>query len=163
MARSQLDTEIRSRIDSFLADIATLVRQSAVEAVRGALGEDSGNGQAPRRGPGRPAGSGAGARVQRKAGRRGGTRAKRSTEEVDQMADRLAEYVASNPGQGAEEIAKGMGITTKELKLPVVKLLGSRRLKTTGQKRGTKYFAGGRGGARKGRRKGGRKAVQAAA
>lgn len=57
----------------------------------------------------------------------------------------------SNPGKGLEGIAAGLGTSTKELKLPVVKLLASRRIKKTGEKRGTKYFAGGGGGVGPGR------------
>ena len=40
-------------------------------------------------------------------------------------------------------------MSTDVLKLPVMKLMAAKQLKTTGQKRGTKYFAGGRGGPRK--------------
>jgi hypothetical protein len=62
------------------------------------------------------------------------------------MAGRIATFVKSNPGMGLEAIAKGIGTATKELKLPVIKLLASRTLRKTGEKRGTKYFAGGSGG-----------------
>ena len=76
MARtSNLDAEIRSRIDAFLGDISTLVRQSALEAVRSALGENGTS--SPARGPGRPRGSGARSapaaaapRARKKGGRR---------------------------------------------------------------------------------------------
>ena len=47
-----LDSEIRARIGAFAAELGTLVRQSAVEAVRGALGD--GTAAPRRRGPGRP-------------------------------------------------------------------------------------------------------------
>ena len=78
------------------------------------------------------------------------------------MANQLLTYVRSNPGEGLESIGKGLGLPTKELKLPVQKLLASKSVRTTGQKRGTKYFASGRAfaartasanGRRKGRRK----------
>lgn len=64
------------------------------------------------------------------------------------MAERLVAYVKSNAGQSLEGIAAGLGTSTKELKLPVIKLLASRQIKKTGQKRGTKYFPGGGGAGR---------------
>ena len=68
---------------------------------------------------------------------------------MDAIAQRVATYVRAHPGQGLIEIAKGLGVSTDVLKLPVMKLMAAKQLKTTGQKRGTKYFAGGRGGPRK--------------
>jgi hypothetical protein len=150
MERQNLDSEIRSRIETFLEEISTLLKKAALESVRAALGD----GATPvRRGPGRPPKS---------AATRGGG-GKRSSEQVDEMAGRILAYVKSNAGESLEAISRAIGVPTKELKLPVIKLLGSRQLKKTGQKRGTKYFAGsGKGGAtarkagRKGRRKGAR-------
>jgi hypothetical protein len=150
MATSTLNTDIRARIDAFVAELTTMVKGAALESVRAVLGD---GGMPARRGPGRPpkaasassAPSATGARRGRPPGKssRGG---KRSTEEVDQMAERIATFVKSNPGLGLEAIASGIGTSTKELKLPVIKLLASRTLRKTGQKRGTKYFAGGGGG-----------------
>lgn len=113
-----------------------MFKEAALESVRTALGDDA----APaRRGPGRPPSK---AKAGRRVGRPKGRGGKRSTEQVDQMAERVLAYVKSNPGQGLEAIGKHIGIATKELKLPVIKLLGARQLKKSGQKRGTKYFAG---------------------
>jgi hypothetical protein len=74
---------------------------------------------------------------------------KRSSEDVAAMADKIAAFVRSNPGSRLEAIASGLLTSNKELKLPVIKLLGSKTLTKTGQKRGTMYFAGGCGGRRK--------------
>lgn len=150
MARNNLDSEIRSRIETFLEELSMLVKQSALDSVRAALGD----GPAPaRRAPGRPPKSATSARG------RGG---KRSSEQVDEMAARVLAHVKSNAGDSLEAISRAIGIATKELKLPVMKLLSSRQLKKTGQKRGTKYFAGSgkamgaRKAGKKGRRKGAR-------
>ena len=145
MATSTLNTEIRARIDAFVQELTSIVKGAALESVRAALGDGA---MPARRGPGRPpkaAGGATGARRGRPpaSSSRGG---KRSSDEVDQMAERIATFVKSNPGLGLEAIASGIGTATKELKLPVIKLLASRTLRKTGQKRGTKYFAGGSGG-----------------
>ena len=109
-----------------------------------------------RRGPGRPrknavagpiaaaAPAGAdGSKSAAPAGNRGrkGKRAKRSSADVDATAAALLTYVAANEGQSIEQIGKGMGVPTKELKLPVIKLMEAKKLNTKGQRRGTKYFA----------------------
>ena len=157
MARTtSLDTEIRSRIDSFLEELSALVKQSAVEAVREALGQGGGNGAATpaRRGPGRPrgsgsqGGSGSGAgNGRKKAGRRAsGGGGKRSAEFLDKVGEAVLAYVRSNPGSGAEAIGRELGLSAKEMALPIKKLLSEGQLRTEGQRRGTKYFAGGRGG-----------------
>jgi hypothetical protein len=142
MAQSNLDTAIRSKIDSFLEDLSALVKQTALESVQEALG----NGAAPaRRGPGRP-------KMKVKFGRpaksamKGG---KRSSEDVAAMADKIASFVRSNPGSRLEAIAAGLRTNSKELKLPVIKLLSSKTLTKKGQKRGTMYFAGGRRAAKR--------------
>ena len=167
------DSQIRSRIDSFLAEMTTLVRQSALEAVREALG----NGAAPaRRRPGRPKGTGNG---RKKAGRRAsGGGGKRSADYLDKVGELVLTYVRANPGQGSEAIGRELGLSSKDMALPIRKLIAEKKLRTEGQRRGTKYFAGGRGGGgggggsgkgrrskgarrakagRKGARKGGRK------
>ncbi len=60
------------------------------------------------------------------------------------MAERFHHYVKAHPGQGIEQISKAINIASKELKLPVVKLLAMKRMRTEGQKRGTRYFVGGK-------------------
>jgi hypothetical protein len=141
MASTTLDRDIQSRIQSFLAELSGLVRRSALEAVQGALAVD---GAAPRRrGPGRPRGSGKrGPGRPRKAGRpaRTGKRAKRSSEAVEAMAARVLAQIRSKQGQRLEEIGRAMKMPTKGLKLPIQKLLASKKVRTKGRKRGTQYF-----------------------
>jgi predicted ArsR family transcriptional regulator len=57
------------------------------------------------------------------------------------MAATLLEYIRTHDGERLDQIAKGLGISTKELKLPVQKLFAQKAIKTTGVKRGTTYFA----------------------
>lgn len=136
MATSTLDQQIRSRIDAFIEELSTLVREAALESVQAALGAG------PARGPGRPrkAAAPASGDIRRRAVRRG-RGGKRTSEEIDALAVKLHAYVKSNPGNTIERIGKAIAIDTKELKLPVIKLLAEKKLKTTGQRRGTKYHA----------------------
>lgn len=137
MATPNLEQQIRSRIEAFVDELATLVREAALESVQAALGS------APARGPGRPRKTAApvgGGAIRRRAPRRG-RGAKRSAEQLDALAAKFLAYVKSNPGNTIERIGKAISIDTKELKLPVAKLLADKKLKTTGQRRGTKYHA----------------------
>jgi hypothetical protein len=149
MKTSQLDRDIRTRIEDFLNEMSQLVKSSALEAVHAALGGTGAAASAARRrGPGRPRKAAAAAAP----AARGGKRDRRSAEDVQATADAFLAYVKSNEGQRLEEISRGLGRPSKELKLPVIKLMQAGSLRTEGQKRGTKYFAGGGGGRKRGRR-----------
>jgi YD repeat-containing protein len=54
-----------------------------------------------------------------------------------------------------EDIARDTGMTTKDLSLPIKKLLGASQVTTEGQKRATRYFPA--GAYTRKRRPGGRK------
>jgi hypothetical protein len=150
MNASTLDRDLRSRIDTFVAELSAMVKASAVQAVQEALGA----GAPARRGPGRPRKNASGAAAPARRGRRG----KRSSEDVQAMADQVLAYVKSNPGSRLEQISAGMAVPSKDLKLPVAKLLEGALVHTEGRKRGTKYFAGGgRGAAKRGAKTGRRK------
>ena len=133
MAKNSVNDRIRSRVEAFAEELSALIRDSAMETVREALG-----GAAPRRGArgGRAAAS--------TAPVRGGRREKgqkRDPGEIERLTGRLLDYIKGNAGQRIEQIAAGMGTVTKELNLPVKKLIAQKSLKTKGQKRATQYFA----------------------
>jgi predicted transcriptional regulator len=48
--------------------------------------------------------------------------------------------VRSKQGQRLEEIGRALRMDTGVLKYPIANLLSAKKLKTTGAKRGTKYF-----------------------
>jgi len=144
MANNSIQSGLRARIDAFLSEITGVVKKAALEAVTSALSD----GAVPqRRGPGRPKGSGAApaaaAAAPKSAPAKPKKRGKRTTEEVDRMADTVCAYIKAHPGQGLEAIGRGLGMPTKELKLPITKLNEAKALKTTGQRRGMKYFVAG--------------------
>lgn len=138
-------SRIESSVQSFVAEITSLVRVAALEAVRDALG----GGASKRRGPGRPRGSGAKRGPGRPKGAgmkarpaRSGKRIRRSAADLEGLASKFLAYVKSHDGQRLEEISRGLGIATSELKHPASMLLAAKAVRTTGAKRGTMYHAG---------------------
>jgi len=136
-----LDDRIRARVEQFASELADLIRESAMETVSAALA-----GARPSRGRGgrRSAAPVSAGRSSSSSGRgRAASRekgAKRPPDEIERLTSRLLEYVKGNPGQRIEQIADGMGTSTKELNLPAKKLIAGKQLKTKGQKRATQYF-----------------------
>ena len=135
MAKNSVNDRIRSRVEAFAEELSALIRDSAMETVREALGGGGGGG-ARRGGRG-----GRVAAVSAKAGSRREKGQKRDPNEIERLTGRLLDYVKGNAGQRIEQIAAGMGTVTKELNLPVKKLIAQKSLKTKGQKRATQYFA----------------------
>ena len=140
MAHPSLDSEISSRISAFLDELGQLVKRQALEAVHEALGGAS----APAgRGPGRPRKvsmrPGRAPRAMAKPAVRG-KRVRRSPEDLAKLQANVLAAVKSKQGQRLEEIGKALKTDTAVLKGPVAMLLASKKLKTKGQKRGTKYF-----------------------
>jgi len=141
MANNHLESEIRTCINSFVEELSTLVKQAAIESVKEALG---GSSTPARRDPGRP--RKAHAVISRPSSKR---RKRRSSGAVDSVAIRILEQVKANPGQGVGEIGGALRLTSKDLRLPILKLIEDKKLKTKGQRRGTKYFTAGASGATK--------------
>ena len=164
MNTKHLDSEIRDLIDQFTSKFRELLGLAALGSVQMALEAGVGTPVAPaRRGPGRPRGPGK-STVKRSPGRPPaaksvpGRRVRRSSADVEEVAEQVLGYVRAYPGQRLEEIGRGLGTATAGLKLPVKELVTSGRLRTEGQKRGTKYFAGGGSGGKKAGRRGKAKA-----
>jgi hypothetical protein len=150
MSKNDLGSGLRARVDAFVADLSQLIREEALDAVRQALGASAA--PAPRR-----------TRKAAPVARKGRGRSRRSSADLESLASALQSHVKSNPGQRLEQIGAAMGIDTKELKRPVQLLLGAGSLRTEGQRRGTKYFAGGgsrRGSKARGSKRGRRKTAR---
>jgi hypothetical protein len=139
MANS-LDDRIRARVELFATELAELIRESAMETVSAAL---NGARPSPGRGGRRAAAAVAPVRGAARGGRAASREkgAKRPPDEIERLTGRLLDYVKGNPGQRIEQIADGMGTSTKELNLPAKKLIAGKQLKTKGQKRATQYFS----------------------
>jgi DNA-binding NtrC family response regulator len=148
---SNVETEIKSHVDSFVSQLSGLVRKAALEAVADALREGQPaaavTAAAPRKAGGRakaapapvePKKAGRPARAAKPTRKKG---EKRSKEELAAMTQKVHEHIKANSGQGVEQIAKDLGTTTKELTLPIRKLLVEKKITSKGEKRASKYFS----------------------
>jgi hypothetical protein len=119
---SDFQTEMNRVVSGFVAQITELAKRAAIDTLESALGKQLGGGSV--RGGGRRKGS------------------KRTANELDKMADAFYAFVSKHPGLRIEQINKQLGTTTKDLALPIRKLIADGELKTKGEKRSTTYFAG---------------------
>lgn len=135
--------DIQSLVETFTSQLTALVRQSTLERIQAVL-SDGASPSAARGGRRRAGSSGGGAApVGRKSGRRsaGGGGGKRSPEELERMSSDLLSFIKKNPGRRGEQIAAALRTDVKTMRLPILKLIGERKLKTKGQRRGMTYFA----------------------
>ena len=133
---SDFQNEMNRVVQGFVAQITELARRAAIDTLESAFGGRSGRG-AP---------AAAAAAITANLGRvgrpRGGRGAKRSSADLEALSERFASFVASSPGLRIEQINKQLGTTTKDLALPIRKLISEGRIKAKGQKRSTTYFPG---------------------
>lgn len=145
---------IAQRVQVFVSEITELARQQALETLSAALAAGAGGGRSAR------ARNGTAIAVGRPA-RRGRDRSgnRRSPEEIDRASQALLAEIQSNPGLRVEQLGRALGAATKDLTLPLKKLLSQRMVRSEGQRRATRYFPAGGGGrgAGRGKGRGGRK------
>lgn len=126
---SQIQHQVNQRIQGFVTEITELARKAAYETLSAVLTQG-----VPGKAGARDAGLG---RALQLRPRRGG---KRSPDEIAATADVLLQYIRENPGQRMESIATAMSSSTRELALPIKRLLRGRRIQVQGQKRATSYY-----------------------
>jgi hypothetical protein len=134
---SDFQNEMNHAVQGFVAQIAELARRAALDTLESAFGSRSGrNGGGGRAAVATIAGGG-------RAGRpRGGRGAKRTAADLEMLSDKFGSFVKSNPGLRIEQINKELGTTTKDLALPIRKLIADGKITAKGQKRSTTYFPG---------------------
>ena len=125
---ANLQSDIQRLVDGFVAQVTELARRAAMDTLESALG---------RGGKG-----GAGVAVRTGRTTRGGRGAKRTADELDKLQQDFLSFVHKNPGLRIEQINKELGSSTKDLALPIRKLVADGSLKVKGKKRSTAYFPG---------------------
>ncbi len=153
---SSAEKQIRERVEAFVKDLESLIRQAAVEAVAQALGVGtasvhaqlaSGSGGRKQPGEGRAAAKRAIAaarpevtpKSKAKGAGESGKRTRRSAAEIEALGNAIVAYVSKNPGQRAEQIKQALGLDAADWTLPVKKLVDEGQLHTVGEKRATTY------------------------
>lgn len=106
--------QIEALVSSFTAELTRLMQDAVNEALRGAGTV--------------------------KAGRRSGGRGGRVAANTD-LDERLYREIKKQGGRRLEELAVALNVDSKQLKLPARRLVAAKRVKKSGQARGTKYRA----------------------
>ena len=131
---SDFQNEMNRVVQGFVAQITELARRAAIDTLESAFGGRSGRGA--------PATVAVATNFGRVGRPRGGRGAKRSSADLEALSERFASFVKTNPGLRIEQINKQLGTTTKDLALPIRKLIASGMIAAKGKKRSTTYFAG---------------------
>jgi len=140
---SDFQNEMNRTVQEFVAQITELARRAAIDTLESAFGGRGGrNGTATTTAAVALAAAGLG-RVGRPRGGRG---AKRSAADLEALSAKFAAFVKSNPGLRIEQINKELGTTTKDLALPIRKLISEGQVAAKGKKRSTTYFPGKKAG-----------------
>ena len=149
MQMSSANDQIRTRLNAFVTELSDLIRQATLQDMAEALRSAEGHSPARRTGASVAI---AGAREERKvAVRKSGAPAKAATvaspaaqprvpESLAQIMARVQSHIKANPGQGVVPMATSLGISNKDLRLPIRKLVEENKVRSTGKTRGTRYF-----------------------
>jgi hypothetical protein len=131
---SDFQNEMNKTVQGFVAEITELARRAAVGTLESAFDGRRSRGNGARAAvialgtaPGRP---------------RGARGAKRTAEDLEALATKFAAFVKAQPGLRIEQINKVLGTTTKDLALPIRKLIAEGMLSAKGNKRSTTYHPG---------------------
>jgi hypothetical protein len=134
---SDFQNEMNRTVQGFVAQITELARRAAINTLESAF-----NGR-PSRSSAAPAAAAVVTAGVARAGRpRGGRGAKRTPADLEALSDKFASFVKANPGLRIEQINKELGTTTKDLALPIRKLIADGMISAKGQKRSTTYMPG---------------------
>jgi len=141
--------QLSTLVDQFVAQVTTVARETAMQTLQAALG--AANDVVARLRPGtvttsnlrsvtsatQPSASRA--PVTRTAGARAKGE-KRPSNEIESVRTRLLEFIERNPGLRVEQINAKLGTTTRDVALPLRKLIGEGVIRSEGEKRSTQYF-----------------------
>lgn len=149
--------EIRARTETFVASLAVLIRQAALEAASAALGggttvaAPTKVASTPRRGRPRkavaaapaakaPVAAKAAPAAKHAATPRRAAGEKRPAAELAKLIEGLDRYIKAHPGVRMDALSKALATPAKDLRFPAVKLVRARRVRTEGQRQNMAYF-----------------------
>src|SRR3954464_6715298 len=110
---SDFQNEMNRTVQDFVAQITELARRAAINTLESAFGERAGRGGAAALLDG----------ISQVGRPRGGRGAKRTAADLEALSEQVAAFIKANPGLRIEQINKEMGTTTKDLALPIRKLI----------------------------------------
>jgi len=138
---SDFQSEMNRTVQGFVAQISELARRAAIDTLESAFA-----GRVSRGSHAAPVVASSEDRVERPRAAAAAARprvgAKRTAADLVALSERFAAFVKANPGLRIEQINKELGTVTKDLALPIRKLLADGVITSKGQKRSTTYFAG---------------------
>lgn len=126
----KVQEELQAEIERFAGNVTAILQSAVADALADALGavkKTGGNKKVTKKTSAK--------RVSRKKGQ------KRSRKDLDRLTSKLLTQVGRVDGQSIEEIGKAMRVPTRELKLPMQKLLDAKQVKKKGRLRATRYSA----------------------
>ena len=126
-AMSDVSAQINRLVAQFVDQVAALAKEAAWNQVQVGLARMGKGGTSGI--PGIP-------------GRGRGRGVKRTSDDLERIGDKFLAYVSSHPGLRIEQINRALGTVTRDLQLPIRKLIADGELKTKGRKRSTQYFPG---------------------
>jgi hypothetical protein len=119
-------------VSDFVTSLRTLIRDQAREALEGSFSADSET--ATKRAT--PIAKASRAAIN---GHPRGRGDKRSADEIDGLAEKFLAFVGKHPHLRIEQINAKLGTSTKDLALPIRKLIASGRIKGKGARRARTY------------------------
>jgi len=134
---NDFQNDMNHAVQGFVAQITELARRAALETLESAFGGKASRSRGAPAAVALPL-----ADVSRVGRPRGGRGAKRTAADLEALSEKFAAFVKANPGLRIEQINKELGTTTKDLALPIRKLLADKEISAKGQKRSTTYFPG---------------------
>ena len=137
---SNFQSEIQNLVQDFVTSLTEAWKRAVSDALIGVQGGSSPSGARGGRRGGGSSSAASTSSASSAASRRKGE--KRTSDELDGLAERFQDFVQGNPGLRIEQINKQLGTTTKDLALPIRKLISEGQITAKGQKRSTTYFAG---------------------
>jgi hypothetical protein len=132
-----LKSTIEQLATGFAAGVLAAIRQASLEDILAESGRGATRSTASTKSSAAPAPAPAAARK-----RRGGRLARRSPEQIAAVVDSIVSALQkASSGLRSEQLQKTLGLDKKEITGPLNEALSAKKIRKTGQKRSTTYFA----------------------